>query len=98
LFFDNTIEVFQKLLAITEALKLQQDLTKAVFGLEPTANYHKPLGEHLIECGHLVVLVAGGGSKAQPAASGWQMGQTRHQGFRKVEAKDLVVHNTGPIT
>jgi len=27
--------------------------------MEPTANYHKPLGEHLIRCGHLVVLVSG---------------------------------------
>ena len=27
--------------------------------MEPTGNYHKPLGEHLIRCGHLVVLVSG---------------------------------------
>ncbi len=59
LFFDNTIEGFRKLLTTTEALKVQHGLTNVVFGLEPTANYHKPLGEHLIECGHLVVLVAG---------------------------------------
>ena len=63
LFFDNTIDGFQKLLAITEALKVQHDLRKVAFGLEPTANYHKPLGEHLIECGHLVVLVAGAAVK-----------------------------------
>ena len=36
-----------------------QGLRKVVFGLEPTANYHKPLGEHLIQCGHQVVLVSG---------------------------------------
>ena len=30
-----------------------------VFGLEPTGNYHKPLGEFLIKCGHMVVLVSG---------------------------------------
>jgi transposase len=58
LIFDNTIEGFRKLLALTEALKVQYDLTKVVFGLEPTANYHKPLAEHLIKCGHLVVLVS----------------------------------------
>jgi transposase len=58
LVFDNTIEGFRKLLALTEALKVQYDLTKVVFGVEPTANYHKPLGEHLIRCGHLVVLVS----------------------------------------
>ena len=27
--------------------------------MEPTGNYHKPLGEHLIRCGHRVVLVSG---------------------------------------
>lgn len=63
LFFDNTIEGFEKLLRMTEALKVRHDLTKVVFGLEPTANYHKPLGEHLIKCGHLVVLVAGAAVK-----------------------------------
>ncbi|MDA8079976.1 MAG: IS110 family transposase [Nitrospiraceae bacterium] len=57
LVFDNTIEGFRKLLTLTEALKVQHDLAKVVFGLEPTANYHKPLGEYLIKCGHLVVLV-----------------------------------------
>jgi transposase len=63
LFFDNSIEGFEKLLTMTEALKVRHDLTKVVFGLEPTANYHKPLGEHLIKCGHLVVLVAGAAVK-----------------------------------
>ena len=63
LFFDNTIEGFEKLLTITEALKVQHDLSKVIFGLEPTANYHKPLGEHLIKCGHRVVLVAGAAVK-----------------------------------
>lgn len=58
LVFDNTIEGFRKLLTMTEALRVQHDLTKVVFGLEPTANYHKPLGEHLIKCGHMVVLVS----------------------------------------
>jgi transposase len=63
MFFDNTIEGFQKLLTLTEAFKVQHDLTKVVFGLEPTANYHKPLGEPLIKCGHMVVLVAGASVK-----------------------------------
>ena len=43
---------------LTEALKVQCDLSKVVFGVEPTANYHKPLGEHLIKCGQMVVLVS----------------------------------------
>ena len=42
-----------------EALKVQHGLAKVVFGLEPTANYHKPLADHLTKCGYLVVLVAG---------------------------------------
>jgi len=57
MFFDNTYEGFQKLLIQTDALKVQHGLQKVVFGLEPTANYHKPLGEYLIKGGHLVVLV-----------------------------------------
>ena len=34
-----------------------------VFGLEPTANYHKPLGEYLITGGYQVVLVSGNAVK-----------------------------------
>jgi len=59
LVFDNNIEGFEKLLVQVEALKVQHVHGKVVFGLEPTANYHKPLGEHLIRCGHKVVLVSG---------------------------------------
>jgi transposase len=58
MFFDNTYEGFQKLLIQTDALKVQHGLRKVVFGMEPTANYHKPLGEYLIKGGHLVVLVS----------------------------------------
>jgi transposase len=63
LIFDNTVDGFRQLLTMTDALKVQHDLAKVIFGFEPTANYHKPLGEHLIECGHLVVLVAGAAVK-----------------------------------
>ncbi len=59
LVFENTIEGFERLLIQTEALKVQHGLKKTVFGLEPTANYHKPLGEFLIKCAHHVVLVSG---------------------------------------
>ena len=59
LVFDNTIEGFEKLDAYVERVKVQHSLSKVVFGIEPTANYHKPLGEHLIKCGRLVVLVGG---------------------------------------
>ncbi len=59
LVFDNDLEGFRKLLERAEALQVQHGLDKVVFGLEPTGNYHKPLGEHLIRCGELVVLVGG---------------------------------------
>jgi transposase len=59
LIFDNSIEGFEKLLTQVRAIQVAQGLPKAVFGLEPTANYHKPLGEHLIKCGRMVVLVSG---------------------------------------
>jgi transposase len=59
LVFDNTLEGFQKLLAYVERIKVQYSLTAVVFGIEPTANYHKPLAEHLIKCGYMVVLVGG---------------------------------------
>lgn len=58
MFFDNTFDGFQKLLIQMEALKVQHGLQKVVFGLEPTANYHKPLGEYLIKGEHMVVLVS----------------------------------------
>ena len=57
--FENNLEGFRKLLGQAEAMKVQEELRKVVFGMEPTGNYHKPLGEHLIRCGHGVVLVSG---------------------------------------
>jgi len=59
LVFENDLEGFRKLLVQVEALKVQHGLSRVVFGLEPTGNYHKPLGEHLIKCGHRVVFVSG---------------------------------------
>jgi transposase len=59
LIFENNIEGFGRLRTRAEAIKLQHRLSKVVFGLEPTANYHKPLAEYLIKCDHSVVLVSG---------------------------------------
>lgn len=59
LIFDNTLGGFEKLLTQVKAIQVAEGLPKVVFGLEPTADYHKPLGEHLIGCGQPVVLVAG---------------------------------------
>jgi transposase len=59
LVFENNLEGFGKLLERSEAVKTQNALSKLVFGIEPTGNYHKPLGTHLIRCGRHVVLVTG---------------------------------------
>ena len=59
LIFENNREGFGRLRTRTEAIKVQHSLRKVVFGLEPTANYHKPLAEYLIKGGHHVVLVSG---------------------------------------
>ena len=59
--FSNDHAGFRKLLDQAEALRVQHEhgLKKVVYGMEPTANYHKPLGEYLIKLGKTVVLVSG---------------------------------------
>jgi transposase len=59
LVFSNDYEGFRKLLDQAEALRVRHGLKKVVYGMEPTANYHKPLGEFLIHLGRTVVLVSG---------------------------------------
>jgi len=59
LVFSNDYEGFRKLLDQAEALQVRHGLKKVVYGMEPTANYHKPLGEYLITQGRTVVLVSG---------------------------------------
>ena len=59
LVFKNDMEGFNRLLTYVEAVKFKHALEKVVFGFEPTANYHKPLGEYLVNCGLCVVLVSG---------------------------------------
>lgn len=59
LVFSNDHEGFRRLLEQAEALRVQHGLKKMVYGMEPTANYHKPLGEYLIKLGRTVVLVSG---------------------------------------
>ena len=59
LVFSNDYEGFTKLLDQAEALRVRHSLKKVVYGMEPTANYHKPLGEYLIHLGRAVVLVSG---------------------------------------
>ena len=59
LIFGNTSAGFSELLARVEAVRAQSGLSDIVFGLEPTSNYHKPLGRYLIDKGCRVVLVGG---------------------------------------
>jgi len=59
LVFSNDGEGFRKLLEQAEALRVRHDLKKVIYGMEPTGNYHKPLGEYLIHMGRTVVLVSG---------------------------------------
>jgi transposase len=59
LVFSNDYEGFRKLLDQAEVLRVRHGLKKVVYGMEPTANYHKPLGEFLIHLGRTVVLVSG---------------------------------------
>jgi transposase len=59
LVFSNDHEGFRKLLDQAEVLRMRHGLKKVVFGMEPTADYHKPLGEYLITQGRMVVLVSG---------------------------------------
>jgi transposase len=63
LVFPNTREGIAKLIDHVEALKIRHNLTEVVFGFEPTGNYHKPLGDYLVECGFMVVLVSGASVK-----------------------------------
>ena len=63
LIFENNIEGFSGLLTHAEAVKVRNGLSRITFGLEPTGNYHKPLGSHLIRCGCNLVLVTGSAVK-----------------------------------
>jgi transposase len=63
LVFENTQEGFDKLLFHTETIRKQHALDAVVFGMEPTADYHKPLGEYLIRKGYMTVLVLGNAVK-----------------------------------
>jgi transposase len=59
LIFKNNLEGFRQLRERSEAIRIQNALSKIVYGLEPTGNYHKPLGTFLVGCGCHVVLVTG---------------------------------------
>ena len=59
LIFENNLKGFSKLLKTSDMIKTRNSLSKVVYGLEPTGNYHKPLAQHLIRRGCNLVLVTG---------------------------------------
>ncbi len=59
LIFDNNKAGYDKLITQVNSLCAQHRLSKIVFGLEPTGNYHKPLASWLIQKEFMVVLVSG---------------------------------------
>lgn len=56
--FDNSIASFDKVRALATELCRQHGLADVVYGLEPTASYHKPLAEYLISQKEHVVYVS----------------------------------------
>lgn len=57
--FPNSKDGFELLVSKTQTLRIQRQLNEVVLGLEPTANYHKPLADYLVEQGLHVVQVSG---------------------------------------
>ena len=55
LIVENNAEGFRHLLSQVRFYMQRDGFSRVVFGLEPTSVYHKPLAEHLISQGHLVV-------------------------------------------
>ena len=58
LVFDNSIKGFESLRTLARDLRNQHGLGEVVYGLEPTASYHKPLAEYLIRQEEHVVYVS----------------------------------------
>lgn len=58
LVFDNSTKGFESLLSLARDLQNQHKLVEVVYGVEPTASYHKPLAEYLIRQGEQVVYVS----------------------------------------
>ena len=58
LVFDNSIKGFESLRSLVADIRNQHGLVEVVYGLEPTASYHKPLAEYLIRQDEHVVYVS----------------------------------------
>jgi transposase len=58
LVFDNSIKGFESLYNLARDLQNQYGLVETVYGVEPTASFHKPLAEYLIRRNEQVVYVS----------------------------------------
>lgn len=58
LVFDNSTKGFENLRSLATLIATQHGLDEVVYGLEPTASYHKPLAEYLIRKDEHVVYVS----------------------------------------
>lgn len=58
LVFDNSTKGFENLRSLATLIGTQHGLDEVVYGLEPTASYHKPLAEYLIRKDEHVVYVS----------------------------------------
>jgi transposase len=58
LVFDNSIAGFENLRNLVQDMRNKHGLGEVVYGLEPTASYHKPLAEYLIRQNDHVVYVS----------------------------------------
>jgi len=58
LLFDNNQAGFRQLVTRASQLQLEYGLSRVVYGLEPTGNYHKPLSSWLLAQGLTLVLVS----------------------------------------
>src|SRR5512136_1736853 len=58
LVFDNSTNGFESVRRCARDLQFQHGLVEIVYGLEPTASYHKPLAEYLIRQNEQVVYVS----------------------------------------
>ena len=56
--FDNSIQGFESVRTLAKDIQNRYGLDEVVYGLEPTASYHKPLAEYLIRQGEHVVYVS----------------------------------------
>jgi transposase len=58
LIFDNNQSGFKQLMTRASQLQIAHGLSRVVYGLEPTGNYHKPLSSWLLEQDQMVILVS----------------------------------------